>query len=64
MLKKPQPAVVTIGSMDQLKAAKPGNGERVTIRDASGNGGNGHSNGNSAASGTEKPEAAQTVASE
>ena len=26
VLKKPQPAVVTIGSMDQLKAAKPGNG--------------------------------------
>jgi len=68
VLKKAQPTVVTIGSLDQLKAAKPGNGAPVTISNADSNGanGNGHAkdngNGNGASEKSEKPEAAQTVA--
>ena len=70
VLKKAQPTVVTIGSLDQLKAAKPGNGAPVSISNADGNGanGNGHAkdngNGNGASEKSEKPEAAQTVASD
>jgi hypothetical protein len=58
VLKKAQPAVVTIGSVQQIKNATPANHTApVVISNANGNG---HSNGNG--TGAKKPEVAETVA--
>src|SRR5438132_740191 len=63
VLKKPQPAVVQIGTVSDIAKAVPANfvnaGKPVTIAPANGNG-NGHSNGNGAAKHDEK--AAEAVA--
>jgi acylphosphatase len=63
VLKKPQPAVVQIGTVSDIAKAVPANfanaGKPVTIAPANGNG-NGHSNSNSAAKQDEK--AAEAVA--
>ena len=66
VLKKSQPAVVTIGSVQQIKNATPANHTApVVISNANGNG-NGHTNGNgnglSNDNGEKKPEVAETVA--
>jgi 7,8-dihydro-6-hydroxymethylpterin dimethyltransferase len=60
VLKKPQPAVVQIGSLEAIKAATPGGSAPVTISNANGNG---HGNGNGRAK-TETPEVAQVLASD
>jgi len=70
VLKKPQPGVVQIGSLNDIAKAVPANfanaGKPVPIAPASGNGnghpnGNGHSNGN-AAPAPKSTEAAEAVA--
>jgi uncharacterized radical SAM superfamily Fe-S cluster-containing enzyme len=62
VLKKPQPAIVTIGTVAQIKQATPaGMPAPVTISNANGNGnGNGHSNGNGKPSGV-TPQVAEPV---
>jgi len=60
VLKKPQPAVVQIGSLEAIKAATSGGPAPVTISNANGNG---HGNGNGRAK-TETPEVAQVLASD
>ena len=60
VLKKPQAAVVQIGSVEAIKAATPGRPAPVTISNANGNG---HGNGNGRAK-TETPEVAQVAASD
>jgi acylphosphatase len=68
VLKKPQPAVVQIGTVSDIAKAVPANfanaGKPVTIAPANGNGnGNGHSNGNGASANTQSSEkAAEAVA--
>lgn len=65
VLKKPQPAVVTIGTVAQIKQATPaGMSAPVTISNANGNG-NGHTNGNGNGNGKPSgvtPEIAESVA--
>jgi hypothetical protein len=64
VLKKPQQAVVQIGTVSDIAKAVPANfanaGKPVTIAPANGSG-NGHSNGNGAASKTNE-KAAEAVA--
>ncbi len=60
VLKKPQPAVVQISSVEAIKAATPGGPAPVTLSNANGNG---HGNGNGRAK-TETPEVAQVAASD
>jgi hypothetical protein len=64
VLKKPQSAVVTIGTVAQIKQATPaGMSAPVTISNANGNG-NGHTNGNGNGNGkpAATPEIAESVA--
>jgi uncharacterized radical SAM superfamily Fe-S cluster-containing enzyme len=65
VLKKPQPAVVQIGTIQQIAQAVPGGAAAVTISNANGNGlgnGNGHGNGNGNGKGTVTSEIAEPVA--
>ena len=65
VLKKPQPAVVQIGSLQSIVQAAPGGAKPVTIANANGNGnGNGHATGNGNGDASAKPEAAEEAAKE
>ena len=63
VLKKPQPTVVQIGTVQDIAKATPANFKPVTIAPASGNGnGNGHSDGNAATKAESAEKAAEAVA--